>query len=127
VRLAAPAAGEDGELAVAPGEEVRIVVEATDGASDEARAGLRDLELLAMQPGGWHATEPARDLGGGRYEAVLRFPAEGLYYLYATCDSERRTLGSEGPVAYVVARRPEAPEAPETPETPEDNAPRREP
>jgi YVTN family beta-propeller protein len=92
-------------LQARPGEEARLILEATDGRTGAPRPGLADLEVMAMAAGGWHARSPARELGGGRYEVTLKVPAAGVYYLYAAAASAGLGAGAGPPLAYLVARR----------------------
>ena len=98
-------------LEVSAGDARELTFEITDPRSGAPIADLDDLKFFSLlAPGRWHHREAARALGNGRYTATLRFPSEGIYYLYAESRSGGLTVASR-PVLYVVAhatRRQEA-------------------
>jgi hypothetical protein len=54
----------------------------TDPATQQPRAGLEDVRVLALAPGVWQRRDFARSVGGGVYEIDMRLPKSGVYYVF---------------------------------------------
>jgi hypothetical protein len=70
------------------GEKLRLRFKLTDTATNEPKAGLRDVRVLTfLAPGVWQQRQWARSVGDGVYEAEITTPEAGVYYVFFECPS----------------------------------------
>ncbi|HEV2840855.1 MAG TPA: YncE family protein [Chthoniobacterales bacterium] len=66
----------------------------TDKKTSEPVTGLRDLVIVIMAPGNWHARQIAKEEGDGVYSVTVAPPQAGVYYAHAQCLSLNVEFGS---------------------------------
>ena len=82
------------ERQVTAGEEFSFPFRLTDPESGRPSPGLGDVRVLYYMVPGLHRTEvAAREISDGVYEATLKFPAKGAYYIYVASPSNKVRYG----------------------------------
>jgi hypothetical protein len=72
------------------GEKLRLRFKLTDTATNEPKAGLRDVRVLTfLGPGVWQKRQWAESIGDGVYESEITAPEAGVYYIFFECPSLR--------------------------------------
>ncbi len=70
------------------GEKLRLRFKLTDPATNEPKAGLRDVRVLIfLSPGIWQKRQWAESVGDGVYESEITAPQAGVYYVFFECPS----------------------------------------
>jgi YVTN family beta-propeller protein len=70
------------------GEKLRLRFKLTDPATNEPKAGLRDVRILTfLAPGVWQKRQWAESVGDGVYESEITAPEAGVYYVFFECPS----------------------------------------
>jgi YVTN family beta-propeller protein len=70
------------------GEKLRLRFKLTDPATNEPKAGLRDVRVLTfLAPGTWQKRQWAESVGDGVYESEITAPEAGVYYVFFECPS----------------------------------------
>ncbi|MEY2481907.1 MAG: hypothetical protein QOK24_435 [Verrucomicrobiota bacterium] len=79
----------------------------TDKKTSEPITGLRDLVIVIMAPGNWHARQVAKEEGDGVYSVTVTPPEAGVYYAHAQCLSLNVQFGSpQYPVLRIAPATP---------------------
>jgi YVTN family beta-propeller protein len=75
------------ERSVKAGEPTTLRYRLSNKAKGSGRAGLPDVLILALSPGGWQTRLAGRDEGDGVYSAEVVFPNPGFYYISVGSES----------------------------------------
>jgi YVTN family beta-propeller protein len=71
------------------GAPVKVAFKLTDPETQHPRAGLGDVSVMLVSPGGHRAQGSVREVGDGVYEATLSAPEAGAYYVYVAVPSAK--------------------------------------
>jgi YVTN family beta-propeller protein len=78
-----------------------------DKQTNEPVTGLRDMVIVIMAPGNWHARQVAKEEGNGVYSVAVAPPQAGVYYAHAQCLSLNVEFGNPHyPVLRIAPGKP---------------------
>ena len=95
------------ELPAKAGADATFRFRVADKQTNAPVTGLRDMVIVIMAPGNWHARQVAREEGNGVYSVAVAPPQAGVYYAHAQCLSLDVQFGNPHyPVLRIAPGRP---------------------